>query len=283
MRTLFQLLLLALVCAGCSWNPTRDNPADPASPFYLPPPPRNHPPAIGALAMTSDCRQVSQSTNLCAFTLSAQVADSDNNLLFGSVYALIQRRLPDPAADTLGVMRFDLLRQVFVIQRDENEIPEHDLTDLVGKPVIVVAQDDSGAVGSDTMLFTAPVEGPWPIADVPRGNIYRQDTVDVLTPRLSWVRWGEPIDGHTFSVTVSLYGTIPIWDTSGIAAVDTFVFVTDTLINQLDWIDAFYSWTLTVTDWRGNILTAAPEYFNCQVSSAFKAAAPPSPFVKREP
>ncbi len=283
MKTIFGLLLVALAGLSCSWNPTRDNPADPASPFYRDPPPRNHLPQVQSVAVTTDCRQIGELSSFCAFTLAAQLTDPDNNLLHDSVYALIERHQPELHWDTLGSMQYDPLLQQFLIRRGQDEVPERSLDLLIGLRLRVSVRDDSGAIGIDetNTTFPAPRKG-WPVAVSPLGNVYSQDTVYSLTPRISWKLWGDINDGHSYGISVDLYGILPVWDTSGVAAADTFLFVTDSLLNNLLNIDAFYSWSLVVTDWRGNHITGMPQFFKCQAPISAPAVPPLPPFVKRE-
>ncbi len=255
LRLMATLLTVGLIC-GCAWTPGRDNPVDPASPYYEKPPQRNRAPVIDTVIVVTDCR-LSEPNPLCSVDIVAAVSDSDRNVDYSLVLATII--LDSTHTMTVGYMAYDPERNQFLITRSQNDFPNETLNDMVGRTVVVSVVDDSGATDVNSAIFPQPVLGPLLQITFPQGLPVVPDEIHGDTVRLSWEYW--PVSQtHTFGASVYYKNIYMVWDTAGLMRTDTFVVVTRPLQPSED-ESIFYTWYLTVTDSRGNRLTAQPGYF----------------------
>lgn len=238
--------LLTMMLSSCKWTPQRDNPKDPLSSFYVPPP-ITRAPEIDTLFMTTDCVFEPQ-TSFCAFEIVCLAFDVNEYVRYDSVVAHVDTIF-------LGDLEYDPSRRVFFLHLDEQSIPGNVIIDdLVGRPLIVNVYDISEEkVSSRSISFIAPLLDPRPMILGPKE--YEWTTPH---PRLHWNYWNGARP-HTFSVELKRNDSV-IWDSSGILSSDTTVIVTDSLHNSSDahWL---YSWRLTVITDQDNRITSAPAYF----------------------
>ena len=258
LRILAAVLVVGWIC-GCAWTPSRDNPVDPASPYYEKPPQRNRAPVIDTVFVVTECR-ASELNPFCIFDVVAEITDADRNLNYNSVLVTI---LMDTASTmTLGLMVYYPERDQFILTRSQNDFPNENLDQLVGRPVRVSISDDSGSVATRSVSFPQPVRDPAPLITFPHGQPVVPDEIHSDTVRLSWDYWTGPDREHSlFSTAVFFKNIYMVWDTSGLLPTDTFTVVTDTLEPSTFDQSIFYTWYLTVTDSRGNRLTSQPGYF----------------------
>ena len=252
MRRLLVIVIL-LVIVGCEWSPSRDNVVDPASPYYEAPHQANRPPSFVPLRMITDGQEIVLE-NFWAFEVHCRIFDADNNLQFDSVNVSVDTLL-------LGPMSYDPLNGRFTMRRTQNEVPRDDLSQFVGKHIVVSAVDDSGAAVRDSVEFHNLVDS-WPEVVHPKGEPSSPAIVTEYLPVLGWEPWlWDPSGNFSFSVKVFFQETGLVWDTSGLSFSDTTVTMTDSLIDNSLQLGYVYNWFLTVTDQFGNRMTAVPEYF----------------------
>ena len=252
MRVATAILTFSLVLVGgCAWSPSRDNPVDPASPYYQPPPTQNRPPVIDTLSVITDCVD-DRLSYTCAFEARCQVTDLDNNLLYDSVMARL---------DTLelGPMSFDPQHGYFYLRRSQSDFVYGDLSVFQDRPFYVTVHDDSGATSTRFQLFPA-VRLDWPVPDHPTGDATYPDTVFSYVAAVGWWPWGAFNGRHTYSIALYWNESTLVWDTSGISAADTSAIIGDSLLPSFV-IRNPYKWYLTVIDELGNRMTAEPQYF----------------------
>ncbi|HEY3296177.1 MAG TPA: hypothetical protein VGL38_12160 [bacterium] len=250
MKLFLPVVLVFIVLAGCRWTPERDSTVDPNSPFYVLPH-FNRRPAIDSVKMITDCRE-DLIGDQCVFEVQCWVSDSDRNIIYDSLIARVDTVV-------LGRMAFDPDIRGFSIRRGERDMPAGDLDHYVGDSIWVTVVDDSGAQTSRGIEFHQPVRSPWPLKNHPVGET-GPDIVTDYHPRLGWFYWGNLDDGHKFSVLVQRDGQNDVWDTTGLAPADTFIVITDSLSDS-NLRPVNYSWTLTVTNRRGDKLTCRPGHF----------------------
>lgn len=261
-KTTIGLLILIGISTSCSWIPERDNSRDPESQFYQEPPPPNFAPVIDTVSMYTECRGHVQG-NVCTFTVLAEISDSNNNLDFHHVS--VQILLLDSSLFELGNMSYDAELESFSLFKTQEEFEGNSISQFVGRPVVVTAQDHEGLTDGASLLFEEPLDRP-PLPIHPLNN----DVVPTQHPTLGWAYWGDTTSTQTFNVAVYLQGFIVAWDTIGMLASDTMVVVGAELLPSNADPQLFYTWTLTVVSEQGNRITTTPINFSVVIPDTLR-------------
>lgn len=271
MKNWWLVVVVSIGLAGCAWDPKRDNPVDPTSPYYTPPPPRNRAPEVDTIVVRTH-KQWSDVNPLYSFDLIARVSDPDGNLDFSNVQAQV-------STFQLGPMTFDPVPGEFRLHRSQIDFPSEDLNQLIGTVVQISAHDDSAARDESSILFPTPLREPEPQILYPQGNPVEPVQIISDSVRLGWQLWSSAEGDHRFSVSVLYRNIFTDWDTVGLMPTDTFVVVTDSLLPASIDPSIYYTWYLTVTDGLGNTITSLPGYFRYFPSSEPAAAIKPDGLV----
>lgn len=270
MKNWWMAVIVGVALAGCAWDPKRDNPVDPTSPYYTPPPAPNRAPEIDTVFVHTHT-QASELNPFHSFDLTAHVTDIDGNLDYSDVRAQVD-------TFNLGQMSFEPTWDEFNISRTQNDFPFQNLHDLEGTVVLITAYDDSGAHDQSTILFPTPISDP-PEILYPEGSPVDPVNITNDSVRLGWQLWSGAEGSHRFSVSVLYRNIFLAWDTSGLLPADTFVVVTDSLRPASIDPSIYYTWYLTVTDGNGNSITSLPGYFRYFPPNEPAVALKPEVFV----
>lgn len=253
MKTIVPLLLVAiLVLSGCDWVPERDNPYDPQSQYYIPPPERNHPPVVESLEALSECLASGSSETIYKAAIYCWITDPDRNLVPESLQVFSSQY------GRLGILQYNEAEQKYYLLCTPERFPNIDISDLYSTVITVRVQDDSGAVDSAMTNFDAITSGfPHPVHPA----INNDYNVSVFPVRFGWDEWNGSRP-HSFSIDIKRMNLYSVWDTAGILSLDTAM-----VCPFSDWENCavspleFYVWYLTVVDERGNRITGPPASF----------------------
>jgi hypothetical protein len=242
------LLAVTYLISSCQWSPERDNPFDPYSVGYRAPPPQNRSPQIDTFFATTHCFNNS-SDPVCEYELVCQISDSDGNL---GIDPKIPVYFED---DSLGLMYSDPVRQAFVFRGYRSDLP-----DRASWTFLVKVADDSGAMADKQTSFDDWANDHYPTLVFPPDPRWPPYKLVNPVPRLSWLPTN-PGGGAYFEVTIYLRGLHKVWDSVGIAILDTAVEVTHELQDASSYPEAWYAWFLTEFDTDGNSSTSIPGWF----------------------